>query len=74
MTPARPRRNRPVVVLVDQQRQWVAYDRPAMADLGLADHERIAGFVYIGTATKPPEDRERPKLESIVTYYHGAGR
>lgn len=54
--------------------EWVAYDRPAMAALGLADHERIAGFVYIGTATKPPEDRERPKLESIVTYYHGAGR
>ncbi|MBS0246064.1 MAG: nitroreductase [Proteobacteria bacterium] len=54
--------------------EWLAYDRAAMAALGLADHERIAGFVYIGTATKPPEDRERPRLENIVTYYHGAGR
>lgn len=54
--------------------EWPAYDRAAMTALGLADHERIAGFVYIGKAAKPPEDRDRPKLETIVTYYREAGR
>lgn len=51
--------------------EWLAYDRPAMTALGLNDSERMAGLVYIGKAVKPPEDRERPKLETIVTYYQG---
>ena len=42
--------------------------------LGLTDQERIAGFVYIGHSAKPPEDRERPSLDKIVTYFQGAGR
>ncbi|MFA6267828.1 MAG: nitroreductase [Pseudolabrys sp.] len=49
--------------------EWFAFDRAAMAALGLNDSERIAGFVYIGKAAKPPEDRERPNLDSVVTYY-----
>ncbi len=49
--------------------EWFAFDRAAMTALGLAETERVAGFVYIGKAAKPPEDRERPKLETIVTYY-----
>ncbi len=52
--------------------EWFAFDRAAMAALGLAEQERIAGFIYIGKALKPPEDRERPKLDTIVTYYDGA--
>jgi len=54
--------------------EWPAYDRAAMTALGLAEQERIAGFVYIGNATKAPEDRERPKLDAIVTHFDGAGR
>jgi len=54
--------------------EWPAYDRAAMTALGLAEHERIAGFVYIGKAAKPPEDRERPTLDRVVTYYPEAGR
>jgi nitroreductase len=49
--------------------EWYAYDRRVLAALGLAANERIAGFVHIGRPAKPPEDRERPKLESIVSYY-----
>lgn len=49
--------------------EWIAYDRAAMTALGLAENERIAGFVYIGKPTKAPEDRDRPKLDAIVTYY-----
>jgi len=49
--------------------EWYAYDRRVLDKLGLAGNERIAGFVHIGRGTKPPEDRDRPKLESIVTYF-----
>ena len=49
--------------------EWYAYDRGVLAKLGLAAEERIAGFVHIGTATKPPEDRERPTLSAIVSRY-----
>jgi len=49
--------------------EWYAYDNEAMAALGLGDGERIAGFVHIGTALRPPEDRPRPALETIVTRY-----
>jgi len=49
--------------------EWYAYDDEAKAALGVADHERIAGFVHIGTAMRPPEDRPRPPLETIVTRF-----
>lgn len=52
--------------------EWFAYDRGVLAAFGLSANERIAGFVYVGRPGKPPEDRERPKLETIVTRY-GAG-
>jgi nitroreductase len=48
---------------------WYAYSPMVKARLGLADNERIAGFIYIGTAAERPEDRERPALASIVTHY-----
>jgi nitroreductase len=51
--------------------EWYAYDRRVLDALGLSDNERIAGFVHIGKAAKPPEDRDRPKLETIVTHYLG---
>lgn len=49
--------------------EWYAYDRAVLDALGLSANERMAGFVHIGRPVKPPEDRERPKLESIVTRY-----
>jgi nitroreductase len=49
--------------------EWYAYDRRVLEKLGLAPHERIAGFVHIGTAAKPPEDRPRPDLADIVTRF-----
>jgi nitroreductase len=51
--------------------EWYAYDRRFLDALGLAPNERIAGFVHIGRAEKPPEDRDRPKLADIVTRYQG---
>jgi hypothetical protein len=37
----------------------------------LANNERVAGFIYIGTARAPQPDRERPELEAIVTRWQG---
>jgi nitroreductase len=51
--------------------EWFAFDRAALDALGLGASERMAGFVYIGKTAKPPEDRERPRLGDIVTYYQG---
>jgi nitroreductase len=51
--------------------EWYAYDRRVLDRLGVGAGERVAGFVHIGRAAKPPEDRERPPLAAIVTYYAG---
>ena len=47
--------------------EWYAYNDDIRAVLGLGDGERVAGFVYIGTAKETPEERERPDLGAIVT-------
>jgi nitroreductase len=49
--------------------EWYAYDRAALDRLGVTAEERVAGFVHIGTALRPPEERERPMLGAIVTRY-----
>lgn len=46
---------------------WYSYDPAAVALLGLADAERVAGFVLIGTAKDSPLERERPTLESRIS-------
>jgi nitroreductase len=50
---------------------WYAYSPAIRAHLKLAEGERIAGFVYIGTARERPADRERPDLDRIVSRYAG---
>lgn len=47
--------------------EWCAYSPGVGQALGLADNERVAGFVYIGTAKEKPEERERPDLADIVS-------
>jgi nitroreductase len=46
---------------------WYSYDAEATAILGLAEGERVAGFVLIGTPREPPLERERPALGPLVT-------
>ena len=48
---------------------WMAFDRDALTALGLAADEKMAGFVHIGRATRPSEDRDRPVLKDIVTRF-----
>ncbi len=49
---------------------WTAYDARFRAAIGLAEHERIAGFIHIGRAPAI-EDRPRPPLSEIVTTFPG---
>jgi nitroreductase len=49
--------------------EWYAYDRGVLDALGLASHERIAGFIHIGRPPGPPEDRPRPPLGQIATRF-----
>lgn len=47
--------------------EWYAYSDTVRTALRLDDHERVAGFVYIGTAQEPPKERPRPVLADIVS-------
>jgi nitroreductase len=47
--------------------EWVSYSAAVQTALRLGEGERIAGFVYIGTATETPSDRDRPDMSKVVT-------
>lgn len=51
---------------------WYSGDEEGRRLLGLAPHERVAGFVHIGSNDKAVPERERPDLASVVSEYHGA--
>lgn len=53
--------------------EWIAYDAEVAAELGLAAHERIAGFIYLGTATAAPPERPRPDMTRKVTRWSAPG-
>ena len=49
--------------------EWYAY-HPAVRDgFGLKSGERVAGFIYLGTAKEELEERPRPEMEKIVTWF-----
>ncbi len=50
---------------------WYAYDEAARQALGLDAHERVAGFVYVGTAPEPPLERVRPEMAQITSRFEG---
>lgn len=49
--------------------EWAAYDAGVRTALGLSDDERIAGFIYIGTAREAPKERPRPDLDTLVSRF-----
>jgi nitroreductase len=53
--------------------EWYAYDAEVMAALGLGESERVAGFVYLGTAQDAPKERERPDVAAITGWWVGRG-
>lgn len=48
---------------------WYAYDDEARAVLGLAGGERVAGFVFIGTPTEPPQERARADAATLTSWW-----
>ena len=56
-------------ICLDLAHRMVAYDRAVLARLGVAENERVAGFIHIGRADGPREDRARPHLADIVTQF-----
>jgi len=51
--------------------EWYAYSPAIRGVLGLGEGERVAGFVYIGTAKERQPDRDRPDLGRIVSRWQG---
>jgi nitroreductase len=49
--------------------EWYGYHPKVKELLGLKPGERVAGFIYIGTATEALEERPRPELKKIVSYF-----
>jgi len=47
--------------------EWFSYDVAVSEALGLSRHERIAGWIYIGSAATAPAERPRPALEDVVS-------
>lgn len=50
---------------------WYAYDEEGRRILGLAPHERVIGFVHIGTFRGTVTDRRRPDAAAIAADYAG---
>ncbi|GAA6163961.1 nitroreductase [Pelagimonas sp. KU-00592-HH] len=48
---------------------WPSHDRGFLEEaLHLAPHERLAGFIHIGTEKAAPPERPRPDMEAKVTW------
>ncbi len=48
---------------------WQAHDRDFLSEgLGLAEHEFVAGYIHMGTYTRPANERPRPDLDAIVEW------
>ena len=45
---------------------WPAYDEPVRRLLGVAGHERIAGFIHIGTPKLEAPERDRPDPRALL--------
>ena len=49
--------------------EWYAYHSEVLDKIGLKPGEHVAGFVYIGKAAAPLEERPRPEMAGIVSYF-----
>ncbi len=51
--------------------EWYAFDKRVDAILGLKEHERMAGFIYIGTPKEDPPECRRPEMDALITQWQG---
>jgi len=49
--------------------EWYAYHPAVKEGLGLKPGERIAGFIYLGTTRDELEERPRPEMEKIISWF-----
>lgn len=49
--------------------EWYGYDRRVLAGFGLEAEERIAGFVYVGTAKESLKERLRPDVAALTSRF-----
>lgn len=47
--------------------EWIAFSPGINALLGITQHERIAGYIYLGTAKENPQERMRPDVTDKIT-------
>ena len=48
---------------------WAAYSPQVLTGLGASEHERIAGFLFLGTPSIELEERQRPNMEFVVAQW-----
>ncbi len=49
--------------------EWYAFSQAFKKTMHLEDHERFAGFIYLGTAMQDPPERPRPDLSKVISYW-----
>ncbi|MDD3019594.1 MAG: nitroreductase [Alphaproteobacteria bacterium] len=50
--------------------EWYSYSSTFKKLMGLDERDHFAGFIYIGTPTEKNEERERPDLNHIITFWN----
>lgn len=50
---------------------WAVYDATILGALGLSAHERLVGFIHIGTAREAAPERLRPDPAGLVSEWQG---
>ncbi len=48
---------------------WYSYDAEAKALLGLEAHENVAGWIFLGTPSEPPLERDRPDYAARISWW-----
>lgn len=51
--------------------EWIAFSPGINTLLGLTENERIAGYIYLGTAKDEPQERMRPDAATKIERWHG---
>ncbi len=54
--------------------EWYAYHPDVLSALGLGDHERAIGFVYLGTAAETPKERARKDASELTSSWKAPSR
>lgn len=49
--------------------EWYAYDKGVDEALGLVEGERVAGYLYIGSAAERPQERARAELSEVHSHW-----